>query len=553
MEKFDLFIVNGTILTLDEDDSVAGSLAVKGGQIVRIWSEKRPPSDILALNTDAEIQDLKGNTLIPGFVDTHNHILTYSLNLARVDCGSPLNKSIEEMLQKLSNKAADTPEGEWIFGYGYDDTLLQDKRHPNRYDLDKVTDKHPIMIHHTSGHLSVVNSKAIELAKVTENTPVGTGGYFGLDESGKLNGVLYERPAMEFFYAVQEKDTEETLLKRLGMAAQNYMAEGITTNTDAGVGLRVGDVEFDIHIKAAQQGLNPMRTKLMILHTLLRDGGKFAGYTADRLDAYIKQLTNGLVELDSAKMFQDGSIQGLTGALREPYYSDSSITGDLFHEQSAFNEEILELHKRGYRIAIHGNGDKAIGSILDAFQYALEKSQKEDHRHRIEHVQTATIEDLDRMQKLGVAGSFFINHVYYWGDRHECIFLGPERASRISPLADAVERNLLITLHSDCPITPISPLFSVWAAVNRITREGKVLGPDQRIDVITALKAMTIYGAKLAFMEDKIGSIETGKLADFAVLDRDPTKINPEEIKDIEVLQTIIGGKSVYQNSRVYN
>jgi predicted amidohydrolase YtcJ len=553
MEKLDLFIVNSTILTLDEDDSVAGSLAVKGGRIVRIWSEKQPPADILALNTDAEILDLKGNTLIPGFVDTHNHILTYSLNLARVDCGSPLNKSIEEILQKLSNKAAQTPEGEWIFGYGYDDTLLQDKRHPNRYDLDKVSDKHPIMIHHTSGHLSVVNSKAIELAKVTENTPVGTGGYFGLDENGKLNGVLYERPAMEFFYAVQEKDTEETLLKRLGMAAQNYMAEGITTNTDAGVGLRVGEVEFDIHIKAAQQGLNPMRTKLMILHTLLRDGGKFAGYSADRLDAYIKQLTNGLVELDSAKMFQDGSIQGLTGALREPYYSDSSITGNLFHEQSAFNEEILELHKRGFRIAIHGNGDNAIGSILDAFEYALDKSPRDDHRHRIEHVQTATTADLDRMQKLGVAGSFFINHVYYWGDRHENIFLGPKRASRISPLADAVERDLLLTLHSDCPITPISPLFSVWAAVNRITRDGKILGPEQRIDVITALKAMTIYGAKLAFMEDKIGSIETGKLADFAVLDRDPTNVNPEEIKDIEILQTIIGGGTVYKKSKVYN
>ncbi len=551
MGKIDLIITNGNILTLDEHDTKAGSLAVTNGRIMEIWSERQPPKEVLNFNTEAEIIDLNGATLIPGFIDTHNHILFYAQNLSKVDCSSPLNKSIEDILERLAQKAAKTPAGEWILGFGYDDTLLQDNRHPERKDLDKISTKHPIMIRHTSGHMEVVNSKAIELAGISEKTPVGKGGYFGLDRQGELNGVLYESPAMNLINSIIPVDPEEKVMENLGVAVEEYLSQGITTNTDAGVGIVLDEDELEVHLKVAQNGVNPMRTRLMIMHHLLGEGAKFEGYTAEMLDNQIRQQTNGLVELDSAKMFQDGSIQGLTGALRKPYHCDSSLYGEFMHEQEKFNEEILDLHDRGFRIAIHGNGDRAIGSILDGFNYALEKSPKNDHRHRIEHVQTATIEDLNRMQKLGVAGSFFINHVYYWGDRHESIFLGPERARRISPLADAVERELLFTLHSDCPVTPISPLFSVWAAVNRLTREGKVLGPEQRCDVITALKAMTIYAAKLAFSEDKTGSIEIGKYADFAVLDNDPTKINPEAIKDICVLQTLIDGKVVYQKAKV--
>ncbi|MFC3039878.1 amidohydrolase [Virgibacillus xinjiangensis] len=237
--------------------------------------------------------------------------------------------------------------------------------------------------------------------------------------------------------------------------------------------------------------------------------------------------------------------------MRKPYHNDPETYGDFIHEQEAFNEEVLDLHQRGFRITTHGNGDRAIGSILDAYEQALTKSPRKDHKHRIEHVQSGTTEDIARMAKLQVAGSFFINHVYYWGDRHEKIFLGPERGRRISPLAEAVDYNLLFTLHSDCPITPISPLFSVWAAVNRITREGKVLGPEQRIDVITALKAMTIYGSELVFDEDNTGSIEIGKNADFAVLGEDPTEVEPIKIKDIEVESTFIDGKAVYGKESV--
>ncbi|CEG32024.1 amidohydrolase 3 [Peribacillus simplex] len=336
----------------------------------------------------------------------------------------------------------------------------------------------------------------------------------------------------------------------LGKASKDYVAQGITTNTDAAVGFNNLE-DLEVHLKAAEQKINPMRTRLMIMHQQLREGQPFGGYSPAQLDLELRERSGGWVKLDSAKMFQDGSIQGLTGALRLPYYQNQDVYGDFIHHQEAFNEEVLDLHRRGFRITTHGNGDRAIGSILAAYEYALSNSPRTGHRHRIEDVQTATTEDIMKMRELDVAGSFFINHVYYWGDRHKQIFLGPERGRRISPLAEAVAHNLLFTLHSDCPITPISPLFSVWAAVNRITREGHVLGPEQRIDVETALKSMTIFGAKLNFDESRSGSIEIGKQADFTILEADPTAVHPEEIRDIAILATFIDGNPVYGQEKV--
>ncbi|MFD2922199.1 amidohydrolase family protein [Halobacillus naozhouensis] len=218
--------------------------------------------------------------------------------------------------------------------------------------------------------------------------------------------------------------------------------------------------------------------------------------------------TNNKVNLDSAKLFQDGSIQGYTAALREPYYSDESVKGNLLHDQRAFNEEILGLHERGFRIAIHGNGDKAIESNINALQEALTMAPREDHRHRIEHVQTASFYDLKLTKKLGIAASFFINHVYYWGERHRDIFLGAQKAAS----------------------------------------KGNVLGESQKIDVLTALRSMTSYGAAINFEENDQGTIEVGKKADFVVLEDSPLSCLPEEIKDIPILSTIIDGKIVWTN-----
>ncbi|WP_138495303.1 amidohydrolase [Paenibacillus pinistramenti] len=547
MKPIDLLITYANVLTLDGANRIAGSVAVTDGRISGIWSQPEPPRREVNITAQTEILNLKGATLIPGFIETHNHLLQCGYTKDSVDCGSPKNKRIADLINAIGEKARVTPAGQWIQGFGYDDTLLEDHRHPTRFDLDQASLDHPIMITHISGHIGAANSKAMELAGIHDDKAGGSAN-FGRNDDGQLNGVLYENPAMGLIHAVIPALGEEAFIKQLGEAAQEYVAQGITTNTDAAI---PDPGMLTVMLKASEQGVIPMRMQLMIMHWLLGNNGAYAGYDAKRLDEEIRERSNGRARLDSAKMFQDGSIQGLTGALREPYFCDEKLYGDLFHDQKAFNEEAADLHKRGFRIATHGNGDRAIGSILEAYEYAVTRFPRPDHRHRIEHVQTATVQDLDRMARLGVAGSFFINHVYYWGERHEQIFLGPERAKRISPLRDAASRNILLTLHSDCPVTPISPLFLIWAAVNRMTSEGRVLGPEQRIDALSALRAMTIDGARLNFQERESGSIEVGKWADFAVLDADPLKVNPLEIKDISILYTIIGGQVKYENYRI--
>lgn len=546
MMKADLLFVNGNILTLDKENSIAGSIAILDDEIVGKWIEKKPPENEIDQVEKCKVVDLNGATLIPGFIDTHNHILMHALNMNKIDCSTPPNKSIKDILKKVRDKSENIPQSEWIQGHGYDDTLLEEMRHPTRKELDEAAPNHPVFINHVSGHLAVVNSKALELAGIDESVSDTKKGQFGRDEEGKLNGVLFEKGATKPIEDVIPIPSEEKLISMVGKAASEYLEHGITTNTDAGVGLVLGEKDIDVHLKAAKQRINPMRTQLMIMHDLLRKDGVYADYNSEQLNEKIQKESDNIASLDSAKMFQDGSIQGLTGALREPYYNAPTVYGETIHDQLDFEEEILDLHKRGYRIAIHGNGDRAIGSIIQAFENALNTFPRRNHLHRIEHVQTATTADLDKMKKLDVACSAFINHVYYWGDRHKNIFLGEERARRISPLAEIVEREILFTLHSDCPITPISPLFSVWAAANRITREGEVLGPEQKIDVITALKSMTIYGAELINKADTIGSIECGKKADLAILDKNPLEIDPKEIKNIKVLATYIGGENVY-------
>lgn len=545
--KIDVVIHNANIVTLDEQNTIAKSLLVSKGTIVKIFSETAPKLDEYDL-TNANVIDLEGATLLPGFIDTHSHLYMYGQMLNFIDCRSPENKNIADIVEKVREKVAEAVPGEWIMGWGYDDTLLAEKRHPMRVDLDAVAPDNPVYLRHISGHFATVNTKALEMAGVTENTVVPTGGFFGKDSDGKLDGVVHEIPALEIMNPVLPVPSQEESIENIARGAEAYLAQGITTCTDAGVGLDKGMAELGAHLEAVNSGKNPLKMRLMIMNHLLRKDGPFANYTADELGVELQKLSAGRVRLDSAKHFQDGSIQGYTAALREPYASRPSEYGELLNEQQAFNDEILDLHNRGYRIAIHGNGDRAIASNIEALSEAIKRNARHDHRHRIEHVQTASNNDLQLMKQFGIAASFFINHVYYWGDRHRDIFLGLERAERINPLAEAVALDLLFTLHSDCPITPISPLFSVWAAVNRETRNGAVLGDDQKIDVVTALKSMTIYGAELNFEENEKGTIEVGKKADFAILDKDPLTCPVDMIKDISVLATIIDGKIVWEN-----
>lgn len=543
--SMDTIITNAKIFTMNQENDVVGSFSIKSGRIDKIWHSPSPPKEELNSEETKQVVDMKGKTILPGFIDTHSHLLMYSLFKKQADCSSPLNHSISDILDQLKQKLHELPEDEWLLGWGYDNTLLKENRHPTRDELDQVSKEIPILIRHTSVHFAVANTKALEIAELHKDSKDPQGGHLGRDNAGELNGVLYELPALDLVQAVIPKPSAEEMANSIELGANDYLSEGITTCTDAGVGLDLGIAEYDAHIKAVKTSKNPMRMRFMILYHLLNT--HFKNKNASELNNDIMRETNNWAALDSAKLFQDGSIQGFTASLREPYYTKPFEHGELLHEQTHFEEILLSLHQRGFRLAIHGNGDQAISSILKGYERILSITPKENHLHRIEHVQTATEEDLDKMKKLDVAASFFINHIYYWADRHNKYFLGPERTSRLNPLKDATDREILYTLHSDCPITPISPLFSVWAAVNRISMEQKVFGENQRISVKKAIETMTIDGARLNNDEENSGSLEAGKLADFIVLDNNPFEVDKMDIKNIKVLQTFISGEKVYQ------
>jgi hypothetical protein len=250
------------------------------------------------------------------------------------------------------------------------------------------------------------------------------------------------------------------------------------------------------------------------------------------------------------KITQDGSLQGYSGALTEGYHDRPAETGMTLIPQDTLDVVVAQALDAGIQVGIHANGDRAIDSVLDAYERALEANPVEDHRLRIEHCQAVREDQLDRIARLGVHVSFFNLHVYYWGARHRDRFLGPERGARISPLRSALDRGIPFVGHSDWWVTPVDPLFNVHVAVNRCTREGDLLGPEQRIDPETALRMMTIEGARLAFEEHDKGTITPGKLGDLVLLSDDPLAVDPTAIDAIEVDTTIVGGAVAYDRQR---
>ncbi|MEO7653955.1 MAG: amidohydrolase, partial [Bryobacteraceae bacterium] len=447
-----------------------------------------------------------------------------------VDLNSPpigAMHSIAGIVEALKKKAASTPEGSWVVGRGYDDTLLADKRHPNRYDLDKVSTRHPIWVVHISGHLGAANSRALAIANITAKTPKPEGGVIRKDpRSGVPDGVLEEAGGMVTRHIPPL--TAEQRQASIRRAAEVYLARGVTTAVIAGAAQQALD---DLY-RAERAGELPLRV------VAFGSGSPLTGTSSE------------MIRISGVKFWQDGSIQGNTGYLEKPYHTpvgDASYRGYARRSRAELAARVKELHRAGYQIAIHGNGDAAIDDIISAYADALKETPRSDARHHIEHCQTVREDQLDAIKELGITPSFFSGHVYYWGDRHRDIFLGPQRAARISPLASAQRRGIPFTLHDDTPVTPVNPLLLVWGAVTRITRDGKLLGPGQRISAMQAMRAVTRDAAWQNFEEKHKGSIEPGKLADLVILTANPLTVTPPEIRDIGVVETIVGGKTAWR------
>ncbi len=520
---------------MDENNPEASAFGIIGDKFCAVGSDR----DIKEWQSaSTELVDLHGAVVSPGFIESHNHASAYAMNLLRVDCSPSVTRSIADVKEAIRVKAGQTPPGEWIQGFGYDDTLISDKRALTRADLDEAAPEHPVQIMHISVHFSYVNSKALEIAGVGPDTPQPEGGVIDKDTNGLPSGLLAEAGAMDLVRKHIKPYTTEQLKKALLQAMSYFHSHGVTSIHDGGIGyFQHGPQVVQSYMELEQEKRLDLRVYMTLTEELYRrlyDLGFRTGFGSTRL------------KLGSVKTWQDGSIQGLTGALSKPYHTRPELTGDLLLPQEELDRMVNKYHAAGLQLAVHANGDRAIESVLSAFEKAWAGTPADDRRHMIIHCQTASDGQLDRMKKIGVIPNFFVNHIYYWGDRHEALFLGPERAARLDPLKSALDRGLPFCLHSDLPVTPVDPLFSMHTAVNRITSGGKCLGPDQRVPIMEAFKAYTTNAARVSFEEDLKGSIRPGCLADFLVLSRHPLETPAEDIKNIEVIQTYIGGDAVF-------
>ena len=536
--------VGGPIFTMNKNNDIAEAIAVKGETILAVGKKAEV---MAAAGSGATVVDLKGKALIPGMIDGHSHFVSAGLMAAtQLDLSSPPVggvKNIAEIKGLIRAKAAETPKGEWILGFGYDDTGLEDKRHPLASDIDEVAPEHPVLLRHVSGHLSACNGLALAKANYTKDTPDPVGGVIRRDEHGNPNGVLEEPPAREPVFRHIPAPTEADWMEGIKAACAAYTAKGVTTAQDGFTA--TGD--WGALKRAHELGL--LRNRVQILPGLgCCDLNQFTSHTSGTPLTADRKISLGAV-----KHLVDGSLQCYTGCLSNPYHKiiydlpDGPMwRGYIQENPEGFIDRIVALHRQGWQIAIHGNGDDAIQMILNAYEEAQKRYPRADARHIVIHCQTVREDQLDRIKRLGVVPSFFVVHTYFWGDRHRDIFLGPDRAKRISPLRSALKRGIPFSNHNDTFVTPIDPLLSVWSAVNRRTSGGRILGENQTIPVMDALRSVTSWAAYQACEERIKGSLDPGKLADFVILEANPLTVAKETIKDIGISATIVGDEVVY-------
>lgn len=542
-EIADVIYHNGYIISMEGEEDMASSVAVKAGKILAVDTKS-----LLAKHQgdSTEVIDLEGKTLLPGFIDAHSHISFGMAIIAMANLSSPPVgevESIGDILSRLKShqEINNIPKGAWISGWGYDPDLLEEKRHPNKLDLDATFPENPVFLTHVSGHMAVVNSAALELLDINSNTPNPPGGMIvRLPDSEEPNGLLQETAMQIARKALPSPDPQQAILL-MEKTQELYASHGITTAQDGFTDYK----NFQFFRQLADAG------KLIMDIEILASFADLKKYLGNH-KAEFGQYKNGL-RLAGVKVISDGSPQGKTAYFSKPYLSE--VPG-CHHECRGFpnltaNQLGLimsQCYEAGIQLFTHANGDGAIDLFLDTHEAVLDSMDQvpEDMRSVIIHSQFVRPDQLELYKKYAMIPAYFSNHAFFWGDTH-LENLGPERANFLSPLKASMDMGIVCTNHTDFPITPIDQLFLLGTAVNRTSRSGKVLGKDQRLTPYEGLKTITINAAYQHKLENLKGSIKVGKLADFVILAENPMEVEADKIKDIQVLETIKEGKTIFK------
>ncbi len=531
-EPEQIIFFGGPIITMETDNPQVEAVAVANGVITATGTK----AEILGRKAaDAQLVDLQGRTLLPGFIEPHMHTI-FSYFEDWLDMGPFINNSYDQIMDKLRASANAAKPGEWVRGWQYDPSITPGAQPLSIELLDEIAPNNPLFILEGNGHVTYANSRAFELVNITKNTPNPPEGRYIKDKSGNLSGRMEEYPAFVPFVDKMPSVSPDEMERRVHALFDRGASNGCTAMMDCGLGLLMGEQDVRT-IQGVVAKDTPVRVRGALASTMYDkwvDLGFKPGFGDD------------LFRVHAMKAWVDGSNQARTGYMRDPYLN-STTRGELNYSLEDLTATMKRSHKDGWQICVHANGDAGIDNALEAYTATLKDSPRADHRHRIEHCSILHDEQIKPMVDLGLSPSFLIGHVEYWGEAFRDNLLGPERANLLDRCNSTLKANLRISLHSDYNVTPIKPLQHIETAVTRIMRaDGQVLNPDERIPVEAAIRAVTIDAAWQCHMDDLTGSIKTGKAADFVILEDNPLTVEPDKISQIKVSETWMDGKRRY-------
>lgn len=512
----------------------AEALAIRDGRVLATGTA----AEIAEFAPDAKVIDLEGRLATPGLYDAHMHLLPYGTAMAEVDLRPKAAPTLATILDALRDRAAETPKGDWVIGRGYDHFLLEEKRHPYREELDDACPDHPVYIVRTCGHLSVANSRALELAGITEATPSPEGGLIER-QNGRLTGLMAET-GREAVMAVMPAASVDKLVNSIENGGRDLLSYGITSCMEAAVGIRDGWTEMEAYRRAHATGRLPVRTYACLMGDKTRSVLDQA-----QQEGLVTGTGDDMFRIGPVKIFTDGSAGGRTAAMTKPYMNTEETGILCIPDQDELSAMVLAAHRAGYQMAIHAIGDAAIEQVLVALEAALEDTPAPDRRHRVEHCGWLRPDQMERMARLHILPVPQPSFLYYFGDLYLSV-LEEERVTASHPMRTWIDAGLHPSASTDCPVTEIAPMPVIYNMVTRKTNRGTVIGPEHCLTVEEALHAYTYASAYASHDEARKGQLVPGQLGDVAVFDHDLFEIDPEDILNTMCDLTILGGRVVH-------
>jgi predicted amidohydrolase YtcJ len=532
----DTVFINGSVITFDQQDRICEAVAIVGNRISSIGTSKEIKQ---LIGPKTKCIDLAGRSLIPGFIDAHCHAGLYGAVRLQIDCTPSNVLSVEDIKKQIRKRAASTPPGGWIIGWGYNDTKLKEKRHPNRWDLDQAAPDHRVFLTRTCGHIAVANSLVLAEFEIGPDTPDPDGGKIDKNNRGEPTGILYEQAKNPI--RMKTQPTSMDLEKGMAVMNDDFLELGITSVHDAS---GLNPEEIRAFQKAVANKLIRVRLYLMV---------RVSGPSMQLGEVFLKTglitgFGNDHLRLGPYKLMMDGSGSGGSAAMRHAYPNHPNDFGLLYMSQIELDELVRKAHLAGYQVAVHAIGDQAIEMTITSFERAVSDAPRLDHRHRIEHCGFLEGHLIERIKNLNILPILGLPFLYELGDNYIEVF-GRDRLAGAYPLKSLMDRGIIAPLSSDTPVIKPNPIHGIYFAVTRKTISAQMIAPHESVSVMEAIRAYTIFGAYASFEENIKGSVEIGKLADLVVLSANILETPSEEILGITPDLTMVDGEILFEKN----